>query len=154
MYFEKSNIYRIFIKNEYASSRTPWHRQVNPVCKEHSTIFVAEREGFEPPLRLPANLISSQAHSTTLPSLPFRFFSLPLCLLEWSETKGPIDDAALILRSNLVCCDLVDPPKTHGLDDSLSSCLGISISRPLGVPPLTSHPTPTPLGSLCQPLPS
>ncbi len=30
---------------------------------------VAEREGFEPPLPLPVNLISSQTHSTTLPSL-------------------------------------------------------------------------------------
>ena len=30
---------------------------------------MAEREGFEPPVPLPAHLISSQAHSATLPSL-------------------------------------------------------------------------------------
>ena len=30
---------------------------------------MAEREGFEPPVRLPVQLISSQPHSTTLPPL-------------------------------------------------------------------------------------
>ena len=30
---------------------------------------MAERKGFEPPVRLHAQLISSQPHSTTLPSL-------------------------------------------------------------------------------------
>ena len=38
----------------------------HPKLEEHR---VAEREGFEPPLRSLVNLISSQTHSTTLPPL-------------------------------------------------------------------------------------
>ena len=34
-----------------------------------SSVFLAEREGFEPPVSSHPHLISSQAHSTTLPSL-------------------------------------------------------------------------------------
>src|SRR5690606_7711357 len=40
---------------------------------EYGPLFLlrklAEREGFEPPVRLPGQLISSQPHSTTLPPL-------------------------------------------------------------------------------------
>jgi hypothetical protein len=37
---------------------------------EHlKNVVLAEREGFEPSVRLPVRLISSQVHSTTLPPL-------------------------------------------------------------------------------------
>lgn len=41
------------------------------------SICQTEREGFEPPVRLPAHLISSQAQSATLSSLLLKFFKLP-----------------------------------------------------------------------------
>ena len=47
--------------------------------------IVAEREGFEPSVRLPAQRFSRPPHSTTLP--PLREVGLPLVL------QGPVDEA-------------------------------------------------------------
>ena len=47
---------------------------------------MAERVGFEPTVRLPVRLISSQVHSTTLP--PLRESAIIACLVPPSPTKG------------------------------------------------------------------
>lgn len=80
MYVTARNFVFSNIKRAYHSHFGDVNRQQSPCFRGirkktlQSSVFLikmAEREGFEPPVRLHAQLISSQPHSTTLPSLQY-----------------------------------------------------------------------------------
>lgn len=63
--------------------------------------LLAEREGFEPPIQLPVYLISSQTHSTTLPSLHIfrqvkRVDALVASKSDIQNTFGVLSDLPLV----------------------------------------------------------
>ncbi len=63
------------------------------------SVKVAEKEGFEPPVALPRQLISSQSHSATLPLLlknePEKRFSIQLASSDWLQLTLNISDQLL-----------------------------------------------------------
>src|SRR5579883_570396 len=60
------------------------------MCPEWTTCYLAEREGFEPPIRLPVCRISSAVHSTTLP--PLRRLPAP-----WVPERNTINIEKLLI---------------------------------------------------------
>lgn len=80
--FAFSNIKRAYHSHfgEVNRPQSPHFRRIQKKTLSFSVFLIkmAEREGFEPPVRLHAQLISSQPHSTTLPSLQCRILFRPL----------------------------------------------------------------------------
>lgn len=79
------------------------------VQRKDSKLFMAEREGFEPPVELPPRLISSQVHSATLPPLRSaeragaRIASVanaiaPVTFILWKRSTRPTSRLARWLR--------------------------------------------------------
>src|SRR5687768_7188768 len=91
---------------------------------------MAEREGFEPSVRVSARLITNQVHSTTLPPLRIAKKSVPTPVWQWPAAQG---------RDSI-------PPKRH------YSSTGHGFSVPeLRTPTRTDSIVPGPIGTPLQP---
>ena len=69
---------------------------------------MAEKEGFEPPVPFPVQLISSQSHSATLPLLPTKIEEEKLIFITWqalTEAKQRESDQLRLIVRESPCSD-------------------------------------------------